>query len=181
MGTDRNVGEFKPQDWAFCGVFGAAALLLPLVFHVLHLGHVFLPMYIPLFALALITRPIPSGLTSALVPVLSAVLTGMPPLYPPIAWIMAVELAAMVSATSFLAVRLPKRNPILIILPVLILGRVLNAVLYYGAASLMDLPAAFLAGLSFFSGWPGVVLILITTSAFARTLREHGPVGPSAL
>ena len=41
-----------PRELAYSGVFGAAALLLPVLFHLVRLGAVFMPMYLPLVALA---------------------------------------------------------------------------------------------------------------------------------
>jgi len=136
-------------------------------------------MYIPLFALAFLTTPFAASLTAALVPLLSAVLTGMPPLYPPVAWIMSVEVSSMVLVTSLVAARFGDRNPVFFLFPVLVLGRFVNAALYYSVAELMDLPAGFLAGLSFFAAWPGVLLILVTTPAFVRLLKGYGHVGMS--
>lgn len=169
--------ELEPREWAFCGVFGAAAMLLPVVFHVLHLGHVFLPMYLPLFALAFLVRPLPCGLTSGLVPILSGVLTGMPPLYPPTAWTMSVELALTTAAVAWFAGRFPLRSPLLYLLPVLLAGRILNALLHYLVALWMVLPARFLGGISLLSGWPGILLISITIPAFARAFRSYRPLG----
>jgi hypothetical protein len=175
MGTGK---EFEPRDWAYCGVFGAAAMLLPTLFHLLHLGSIFLPMYIPLFALAFVVRPYPCALTAATVPLLSSLLTGMPPLYPPTAPIMAAELAAATAVTSLTASRLTQRPPVLYLLPILLAGRGLNALLHYAAARVMDLPAEFLAGYSFFSAWPGMVLILLVVPAFARTSKTYRPLPP---
>jgi hypothetical protein len=171
----RQWTHLEPRDWAFCSVFGAAALLLPLIFHVLQLGKIFLPMYLPLFALAFVVRPYPCALTAALVPLLSAVLTGMPPLYPPVAWIMSVELALSTSAVAWAAGRFPNRSPVLYLLPVLVLGRALNAGLNYFVATWMSLPGSFLAGASFLSGWPGIVLLLLTIPAFTRLFSAYRP------
>jgi len=170
-----NWNQFEPREWAFCGVFGAAALLLPPVFHILHLGSIFLPMYLPLFALAFVARAFPTGLTAGVVPLLSSILTGMPPLYPPTAWIMSIELAVTTALTAWTASRFTRRNPLLYLLPILAVGRIFNAGLHFVAALVMDLPAGFVAGFSFLAGWPGVVLIGVTVPAFARALRNRRP------
>ena len=78
----------KPRERAYCGLFGAAALLLPVLFHVLHVGHVFMPMYLPLVALAFFVRPGAAAVTALLVPLLSGAVTGMPPFMPPVAPVM---------------------------------------------------------------------------------------------
>ncbi len=173
-----NWKHFESKDWAYCGVFGAAAMLLPTLFHLLHLGSIFLPMYVPLFALAFVARPYPCGLTAALVPLLSSLLTGMPPLYPPTAPIMAAELGVATAVASLAASRFPRLPPVLYLLPILLSGRAFNAVLHYAAARVMDLPAGFLAGFSFFSAWPGLVLILLVVPGFARASKGYRPVCP---
>ena len=59
------------RDLAYGGLFGAAALLLPTVFHLIHLGHIFMPMYLPLVALPFFARPTTAATTSLVVPLLS--------------------------------------------------------------------------------------------------------------
>ena len=68
----------RNRELAYCGLFGAAALLLPVLFHLIHLGHMFMPMYLPLVALAFFVRPGMAALTAVLVPLISGVATGMP-------------------------------------------------------------------------------------------------------
>lgn len=46
------------RDLAYCGLFGAAGLRLPVLFHILHLGRIFMPMYLPLVTLAYFVRPL---------------------------------------------------------------------------------------------------------------------------
>jgi len=70
------------------GRFGAAALLLPLLFHILHLEHVFMPTHLPLIALGFLVRPHVAKATGVLVLLISGALTSIPPFYPPIAPIM---------------------------------------------------------------------------------------------
>ena len=151
------------------GAFGAAALLLPFLFHVLQLGHVFMPMYIPLVALAFYASPPVAATTALLVPLLSSVLTGMPPMYPPIAPIMALELAFMGGVIALARRRWPA-VPVVVVLPLaLIAGRALHVGLVYVTSLAMDLPAGFLAGVSFIAGWPGLVLMLVVIPVLVRT------------
>lgn len=150
-----------PRDLAYAGVFGAMALLLPMLFHLVHLGHVFMPMYLPLLALAFFVRP-PAAVTTAVVtPIISGVLTGMPPFYPPVAPMMSIELGLASLAISAVCVRWPRANPWLVLVPVLLLGRVLYLGLVYAFALFIDLPPKFYAGASLIKGWPGVILAII--------------------
>lgn len=176
------VSLLTPRDLAYCGLFGAAALLLPVLFHMINLGHVFMPMYLPLVLLAFYVRPLPSALTALAVPLLSAGLTGMPPLFPPVAWCMALELAGMALIISGWHRRWPRTNPWLILIPVLLAGRFFQAGLVYLCSLLLELPAGFLAGLSIVSGWPGILLMLLVIPSVLRAtrptpaaLKQQGP------
>jgi len=166
----------SPREVARCGVFGAAALLLPIIFHVFHLGRVFMPMYLPLMALAFFVRPSAAACTALTVPVFSGLVTGMPPFYPPVAPVMALELAAMAFIVGELRRRFV-RMPVGVCLGLaLIAGRCLAVALTYGAAKVMALPPRFVAGLSLLSGWPGIVLMMVVIPQVVR-LAGPGPTG----
>jgi hypothetical protein len=160
------------RDLAFGGLFGAAALLLPVVFHALQLGRAFMPMYLPLVALGFLVGPRVAATKAVAVPLLSAAVTGMPPLYPPIAPVMALELGLMAGCIALLCRHRPAVNPWLVLVPVLAAGRMLNVALMYAAARLLDLPAQFVAGLSFVAGWPGIVLMLAVVPPLVRVVRR---------
>lgn len=162
------------RELSFAGLFGAAALLLPVIFHLLALGHALMPMYIPLVALAFLVSAGVATTTAVLVPLLSAAVTGMPPLYPPIAVIMALELGFMCWLIAIASSRFPAWRPLIVLLPVLIAGRVLNYLLSYVAAVWMELPPYFLAGLSFIAGWPGVLLMLVVVPPLIHLLGRRG-------
>lgn len=163
--------KLSSRETAYCSVFGAGALLLPVLFHVLQLGRWFLPMYLPLFALAFLVRPAPAALTAMVIPWVSAFLTGMPPIYPPVAFWMSVELFVTVGLTSYFAKLRPELRPLPILLGTTVFGRFLYVALVWFTALWMDLPAEFLAVLSLFSGWPGVVLICIVVPPVVNRLR----------
>lgn len=163
-----------PREAAYTAVFGAGALLLPVLFHAMQLGRWFLPMYLPLFALAFLVRPAAAAATAAAVPWISALLTGMPPFYPPVALWMSVELGVTVGTAAWLAHRRAGARPLPILLCCLIGGRFLHVGLVWATARLMDLPAGLLAGLSLFSGWPGVLLICLVVPPVVRQLRGAG-------
>ena len=40
----RKTMPISPRELAFCGLLGACALLLPVLFHMVRAGHVFMPM-----------------------------------------------------------------------------------------------------------------------------------------
>jgi hypothetical protein len=156
------------RDLAFGGLFGAAALVFPFLFHLVHLGHVFMPMYIPLMALPLFVRPSVASLVACIVPLLSGLITGMPPFFPPVAPVMAVELACMAGLLAFLRKWWPAVPVLFHLVPVLVIGRIVNTALLYLSSLWLELPAAFLAGISFISGWPGIILMLIVLPPIGR-------------
>src|SRR4030065_1502723 len=98
------------RDLAYCVLFGAAALLFPVVFHLVRLGHVFMPMYLPLVTLAFFVPPRMAAMTALAVPLLSGAVTGMPPFYPPVAVFMSLELAVMSGLIAAGGARWPKTN-----------------------------------------------------------------------
>ncbi len=150
----------------------AAGLALPWVFHTLRLGHVFLPMYLPLLAGAFVLRPRTAAAAAVATPLVSAAATGMPPLFPPIAAWMAIELGLMAGLASLLHRRraLP---PWAIVALVLVVGRLAYAVLVYSTGLWLNLPAGLLTAASLVSGWPGMILALVAVPAAAR-LVERG-------
>jgi hypothetical protein len=169
--------RLSPRELAYCGLFGAASLLLPMLFHLVHLGHVFMPMYLPLVALAFFVRPLPAAITAAITPLLSGAVMGMPPFFPPVAVFMAIELCTMAACISWVIGRWPRANEWLVLIPVLLAGRVLYVALVYGFAQVIALPAGFMAGLSVLSGWPGIILMAVAVPPVARVGRRVARLG----
>ena len=161
----------KHRELAYCGLFGAAALLLPVLFHLIHLGHIFMPMYLPLVTLAFFVRPGPAALTALVVPLLSGAATGMPPFYPPVAPVMALELALMAGIIGTVRLILPRINTLILLIPVLAIGRVASASLVYLIAGVIGLPATFVAGITLLSGWPGLLIMIVAIPAIVRLSR----------
>jgi len=93
--TESRRRLFEARDVALGGLLGALAFVLPIVFHAAGpgAGPVFLPMYYPILALGLLASWEVALLVGIIVPVLSSLLTGMPP--PPTAVLMVCELVAL--------------------------------------------------------------------------------------
>ena len=100
----------RARELALAGLMGALGLLLPIGFHAIGWGgKVFLPMHLPVVVAGFLVSPATAVTLGVAVPLLSSVLTGMPPLAPPVAPLMAVELAAKAAVASLLyrSLRLP--------------------------------------------------------------------------
>jgi len=161
------------RELAHGGLFGAAALLLPVLFHLIQLGRVFMPMYLPLVALAFLVRPAPAVVTAVLIPLLSAAATGMPPWYPPIAPAMALELGAVTGIIALVQGRFPRINPWLLLGAALLVGRGLYVAEIYALSRFVKLPAGLLATLSLLSGWPGILLMMAVVPPFVMAVRRR--------
>lgn len=172
----RPRAPFPLREASRAALVTALGLALPVAFHAVHLGSMFLPMFHPILAGAFFLAPAWAACTGVATPLLSALATGMPPLFPPVAVWMAVELGTMAGITSVLSRR--TRLPVVAILAAsLAVGRLLYLTEVYLTARWLNLPADLLAGLSFFAGWPGLVLCLaIVPPAVAalRSVRSRG-------
>jgi hypothetical protein len=152
-------------------VIAALALVLPPVLHVLHLGHVFLPMYLPILAGAFLLPPRWAAIVGLATPLVSAVATGMPPLMPPIAAWMAIELGAMGGLASLLG-RRHRWSAWLVVPIVLVLGRTLYLALVFVSAGWLSLPPRLLTLASLLSAWPGMILALLVVPPAVHMVRR---------
>lgn len=168
------------RELALCGTLGAAGLLLPILAHAVRFWPLFMPMHIPLLSLGFLVRPMPAALTAALVPVISGAATGMPPFYPPIALFMSVELATMAGLVSILYRVWPRSRRglatrIWILILVIVIGRAVYIGQVYVFSAFVKLPAGFMAGLSFVSGWPGMILMLVAIPSAVGLMEANRP------
>jgi len=169
----------QARDLTLGGLLGALAIALPLAFHGLGpgVGPVLLPMYLPILALGLLVRW-PTALAVAVTaPLLSSALTGMPPLAPPIAFLMAIELAALAVGASL------ARTAGLGVWPAALAAQVASRL--GGALALLTIGRAlgyqrgFLdySLLSLAVAWPGIALQLAVVPPVVRRLEQGSLLG----
>jgi uncharacterized membrane protein YfcA len=162
-------------------IMAAMALVLPIAFHAVGLGSKFLPMLLPLLLNGFLV-PLPwAAATGALVPLLSAVTTGMPPLYPPVAFTMALEGAVLGSVSAALYRGREKRLWWALAIAIL-LGRATSFACSWAIASALHLPRKLTTIASLLQGLPGVLLQLVVVPLVVRQaarrrslLFNHGP------
>lgn len=150
----------------------ALAVALPPVFHAVKLGSIFLPMYLPILAGAFFLAPRHAALAGAAAPLVSAVLTGMPPFYPPVAFWMVAELATAGAVVSLVDGRL-RAPTVASVAAGLAAARAVQALLVFGSAKLMQLPPRFLTLAAFVSSWPGMVVAVVAVPAAVALLRRN--------
>ncbi len=150
----------------------AAALVLPVFFHVLGLGSAFMPMFYPLALAGFLVAPALAMIVGVSAPLLSALLTGMPPFYPPIAFIMTAEGLLFTALPQPLKKILPLGDrPAL--LAVVLLDRVLLFVLIQAMAAFMELPPRLLGFAAVVRGLPGLALMLAVLPWIIPLLRAR--------
>ena len=156
---------------------GGLGLLLPIGFHALGWGgRVFLPMHLPVVVAGFLVSPATAVTLGVVVPFLSSVLTGMPPLAPPIAPLMALELAAKAGAASLLYRSL--RAPMWLALPVAIVADwAVLALTAWLAAGVFAIKAGAIqyVGAAVATSLPGTILQVIAVPLTVLAIERRVP------
>lgn len=150
-------------------VMMALALSLPIVFHLVGLGNKFLPMLLPLLLNGFLS-PLPWALgVAGAAPFVSALLTGMPPLYPPVFAVLSAEAMTLAGVAGSLYCLTGRRVwPSLI--PAIGCGRLTAFGLSWLLARQFDLPPALSSAAILIQGLPGVALQLLVVPLVLRAL-----------
>jgi hypothetical protein len=145
---------------------GALALVLPAVFHMVGLGSRFLPMLLPLLLNSFLSAwPWALG-TGLAVPWISALATGMPPIYPPVAAVISLEAAAMACMAALL-----RRLPVIWSVSLTVAcARLVAFGASWALAKAFGFPPAFASLAVLVQGLPGVVLQLAVVPLLVRKL-----------
>jgi predicted membrane protein len=142
-------------------LFIALGILLPITFHMVGMGKVFLPMHIPILLAGFFCGPAIGAMVGFITPLLSAVMTGMPPFMPPTAQIMVFELAAygLLTGLLFNRFRLGVYPSLLL---AMLAGRAVHGLVGYLIMPVFGLEFSVLYPLTYglLSGLPGIILQL---------------------
>ena len=152
-------------------VMAALGLVLPVAFHAVGLGNHFLPMLLPLLLNGFLVSLPWAALTGAVVPVISSLATGMPPMYPPVAAQMSLEGVVLGGVAAAIYRSQPRRLwPAL--LSAVLLGRLSALAAAWFLARLFGLPAAFVSAAMLVRGLPGVALQMAVVPLVVRQLQR---------
>ncbi|MBN2357359.1 ECF transporter S component [candidate division KSB1 bacterium] len=154
-------------------VFLALGLLIPILFHAIGLGSTFLPMFWPLATGAFFLSMPYAMLLGLLTPLLSSLLTGMPPFSPPIVYVMMGELVVLNAAISLLHAH-TRWGIFWILLGSLILSRFVLVVLVQLFAPLLGLPPQLFSIAAVIQGLPGMVVMMIFLPVLVSRLKKEG-------
>ncbi|UCC69892.1 MAG: ECF transporter S component [Armatimonadota bacterium] len=158
-------------------MLGALGLLLPIGFHALGWGgKVFLPMHLPVVVAGFLVSPATAVSLGVVVPLLSSVLTGMPPLAPPVAALMALELATKAGLASVLyrSLRLPMS--VVLLAAIVADWAVLGVAVWWGAGAFGIESGVFtyIAGVIAL-GLPGTILQLVAVPVTVTAIQRRVP------
>ncbi len=161
--------NYSGYDVLTGGLFLALALVLPVLFHAVGLGSSFLPMFFPLLAAGFLTAlPVAVGI-GVTAPLVSALLTGMPPFFPPIVFIMMAE-GAVLGALPALLYRRLNLNPWLTASITVLADRLVLLVSVLLLSRLLELPGGMLTAAALIKGLPGAVLLVVVIPPLVKPM-----------
>lgn len=162
----------QTQKTIYAALFLALGLLLPQIFHFFGgTGPVFLPMHIPVLLAGFYLGGSYGALIGLVTPVLSSLLTGMPPV--PILYFMMLELLGYGLTAGYLH-GTRKWNVLLTLLLSMVVGRLFLAAGVYVLQPLLGLklsPYGYLAG-ALSAGVPGMLLQLVVVPTLVKLLEK---------
>lgn len=167
----------SPAEILLGGLFIALALALPLAFHLVGLGSAFLPMFFPIITAGYLLSLKISLIVGLASPLISALLTGMPPLYPPIAFIMMAEGVVLVSLPYLLNQKL-RLNIWLSLIVTMIGDRLVLLLATIIISQWLKLPGVVLGLSSLIKGLPGIILIFLVIPPLVLKLRQRIKFSP---
>lgn len=169
----------KARDISLAGLLGALGLVLPMLFHLVGLGRVFLPMFIPILMAGLLISPGMAALLGIVVPLLSALLTGMPPLVPPTAILMAIELPVM-AMVAHLLYRRWRLHIVIAVVGALVAGKIVTGIEIVTIAPLFGLQKAVIPYLivTTVTSLPGTILNIVVVPLAVKAIERVTLVPP---
>ena len=161
------------HDMIWGGVWGALGLVLPLLLHPFGLGSLLMPIFLPLL-IAAGTLRLQVGLTLALaVPLISSLLTGMPPIFPPIVFMMMLE-AFFMALWLYWSYQKNHWNLTASLILTFIIQRAVRVVFIIALGRFMSLPESWLIIPALIWGYPGALIQIGMIPWIIKELERSG-------
>ncbi|MBR9974277.1 MAG: ECF transporter S component [Bacteroidetes bacterium] len=155
-------------------MFTALGVLFPQLFHMLGLGSTFLPMFLPVLAAAMLLPQRLALIVGILTPLASWMLTGMPPLSPPILPLMVIELTAVALVAGTL--RRGLRWPAIVVVSVAMAAdRLLLLLIIEGVSAVAGIRHPLLGPAAVLAGLPGVAMAIIVLPPTVALIESRFP------
>jgi niacin transporter len=165
----------KTKKLVFAGLFTALGIVLPMAFHLIGAGPVFLPMHIPVLLCGLVCGWQFGLVCGVMSPLLSSLLTGMPAtaILPG----MTIELAVYGAVAGLMAVAVKKmKRPAgvyIALICAMLCGRaaagLLNAFIFRAGSYSLEM----WLGASFITAWPGILIQLVVIPPLVLALKKE--------
>lgn len=160
---------------AHTALYLALAILLPVGFHATGIGgRVFLPMHIPVLLAGFLVGPFSGVVVGLLAPLISHLLTGMPPTYAVPLMSLELPIYGLVAGLAYRRLRL---NIYIALIAALIFGRLVFGLGLFVLGLFMNLPysvaAFFSTGGAIVSGMPGIVIQIVLIPIIVATIQRR--------
>lgn len=172
--------HFKVKKLALAGLFTAFGVLLPMIFHTFSLGSVMLPMHIPVLFCGLVCGCLYGGICGVLSVLLSALFTGMPPIYP-VGVAMIFELCAYGFFAGIFMRIFKKHNMAFIYVSLtlaMLLGRGVSFIANAALLGLKDYSFSVFITASFVKSLPGIIAQLILIPILTKFIFIYAKLEP---
>lgn len=172
MADKEPMSPLRNRAISLSGLFIALGWLLPTIFHAVGLGSIFLPMFWPV-AMAAFFLPWSFALfVAAATPLLSSLLTGMPPISPPILHLMVAELVSLAGTVIWLR-RVSRLGLFWLLFIGLLVSRVVCFFAAMTLAGLFGLPPSWSGLAMVLKGMPGIIAMLFILPPWLHRLTHE--------
>lgn len=163
--------KYSARDICIGGLFGALGVVIPILFHMVNMGMIFLPMHLPVLICGLYVSAPVAFAVGVVTPLISSAMTGMPPMFP-MGVLMPLELGVLAASASLFSRKL-KLPVILSIILAMMAARLVGGLERIAIAPMMGLRQGFIAYLavSVIQSWPGIALQIVVAPIVARVLK----------
>jgi len=169
----------KTRRMITAAIMIALGVLLPQIFHIIggpNLGSLLLPMHIPVLLTGFLVGPFYGVIAGFLTPVLSSLLTGMPPISPvPILFLMMFELPIYGLVSGFMFEK-KRMNMFFSLITAMILGRLSYGlgIILLSKVFMLNIPPAITVWSAIATGLPGIILQIVLIPLIIKILERRG-------
>jgi hypothetical protein len=174
MNASQSTRSGEGAVWA--ALFAALAITLPVFLHPFGISRKFLLMFPPVLCSAFLLKPRFFLSISVLSPLLSSLITGMPPLMPPIAFVIMCEFVIM-NLLIYLFYQKLGKGLILSLITATLADRLFLFFVYFFAGRFFGLPAKTAAVLLSLETLPGVAVYFLAVPALVRWIKRRNTFG----
>lgn len=151
-------------------MFIALGVAMPQLFHMFGAGSVFLPMFLPLYLGAMFLSWKYSAVIAVLTPVFSFLISGMPPVVPPILFLMIIELLSGTLFISIVYFHLNK-NMWIALIGAIVIGRIVYLIVISVFLPLFGFESKLLTMALVLKSFPGIILQLLVIPAAVKFIK----------